>query len=202
MDHIQTEAIVADIDIERKKGGGIWPWILGLLLLGLLAWGLSRCSGDDADDSAAVPVTDTAVAPSAVAPAPLPPVDPAAPADSATVAAGTIPVAQIVANPAQFAGQPVSGTARVVEVVSDRGFWIEEEGQRMFTIIAEPQAAEGRVNIEAGQTLQLSGSVKQQGAGAAVPTNLEEETRRLAEQQPAFLVVHPRDVSVVSGGTR
>jgi hypothetical protein len=29
---------MADIDVERKSGTPVWPWILGLLVLALLAW--------------------------------------------------------------------------------------------------------------------------------------------------------------------
>jgi hypothetical protein len=49
---------MADIDVERK-GAPIWPWILGLLALALLAWLLfSMLDDDDELDTAAV-VTDT-----------------------------------------------------------------------------------------------------------------------------------------------
>lgn len=33
---------MAEIRIEKKKSGGILPWILGLLLLGLLIWGAAE----------------------------------------------------------------------------------------------------------------------------------------------------------------
>ncbi|HEX2189320.1 MAG TPA: hypothetical protein VHG51_10505 [Longimicrobiaceae bacterium] len=57
---------MADIDIERK-GGSIWPWILGLLALLLLGWLLWEWLDDDtqaATDPAAV-VTDPAMSPAA-----------------------------------------------------------------------------------------------------------------------------------------
>ncbi len=49
---------MADINVEQKKGRGILPWILGLLLLGLLLWGLSKMMGRD-DEEAAPMATDT-----------------------------------------------------------------------------------------------------------------------------------------------
>lgn len=56
---------MADIDIQRK-GPLIWPWILGLLVLGLLAW-LLFAGGDDevevVDPGAVGAVTEPAVAP-------------------------------------------------------------------------------------------------------------------------------------------
>lgn len=36
---------MADLRVEQKKGPGIWPWILGLVLLGLVLWFIF--GGDD-----------------------------------------------------------------------------------------------------------------------------------------------------------
>lgn len=49
---------MADIDVERKATP-VWPWILGLLALGLLGWLLYTMVGRD-DDPAAVVTADTA----------------------------------------------------------------------------------------------------------------------------------------------
>lgn len=37
---------MADIDIEQK-GPGVWPWIIGLLVLALLIWGVMEMFGGD-----------------------------------------------------------------------------------------------------------------------------------------------------------
>lgn len=52
---------MADINVERKRSGGpnFLPWLLGLLLLGLLIWGLSRVLGGGGDDADPVPATDS-----------------------------------------------------------------------------------------------------------------------------------------------
>lgn len=51
---------MARIDIERKKKS-IWPWIIGLLVLLLLIWGISEMSdgGDEARElpAATAPAT-------------------------------------------------------------------------------------------------------------------------------------------------
>lgn len=57
---------MADIDIQRK-GPAIWPWIIGLLVLGLLTWALLEMF--DTDEVVEEPVA-TAVDPAPVAPAP------------------------------------------------------------------------------------------------------------------------------------
>ena len=67
---------MADIDIERK-GPGIWPWIIGLVVLGLVAWLLFSLFGNDAT------IEEPVVA--AVDPAPMAPVPSMAGADSASV---------------------------------------------------------------------------------------------------------------------
>ena len=192
---------MADINVERKKGPGILPWILGLLLLAALIFGISRCSRDE-DPVPVAPVTDTmATDTTAMAPAPAP-MDTgaaamgAAGAAGAAAAGGMIPVAQLLGTPDASVGQSVSGSARVTEVVSDRGFWIEEGGQRMFVVMGEPQAAENRIDVNAGQTVRLSGTVQRGGAQAAVPTGIEAEAQKIAQGQPLFLVVQPQDVQI------
>lgn len=40
---------MADIRIEEKKGTPIWPWLLGLLLLALVGWGLYEAFDTDDD---------------------------------------------------------------------------------------------------------------------------------------------------------
>lgn len=70
---------MADIDIERKSGSKWWLWLLGLLLLALLAWALIEMLDDDEPEVAAVvdpapaapvaPVADPVVAAPAAMPA-------------------------------------------------------------------------------------------------------------------------------------
>lgn len=36
---------MADINVERKKPG-IWPWIIGLIVVALLVWALTRFFDD------------------------------------------------------------------------------------------------------------------------------------------------------------
>ncbi len=195
---------MADIDIEKKKSGmGILPWILGLILLALILWGLTRCGGDDAGERETVITTTGDRGDPAVAPMPMDTgmamadttAAGAAGVAGAAGAAGALPIAAILASPGQYGTQSVSGSARVTDVISDRGFWVEEGGQRMFVVIAEPQSAEQVVDINAGQTIRLSGSVRE-GSTAGQLTGVEQEAQRTAQGQPAFLLVNPSEVSV------
>lgn len=60
---------MADIDVERKKHGSIWPWILGLLLLALLVWALFALFGDDEPEVVQDPIAAPVATPAPAAPA-------------------------------------------------------------------------------------------------------------------------------------
>ncbi|MDQ3309220.1 MAG: hypothetical protein M3497_03765 [Gemmatimonadota bacterium] len=179
---------MAEINVERKGGGSILPWIVGLLALLLVGWLLY--SMFDRDDN-------VAVAPVATEPmATMPVIDPAAapPAPTADVDVGpVIPVAAIVTVPANYVNQTVSGTARVAQVVSDRGFWIDDGNQRVFTIIDEPKPE--IKNIRAGQMVRLDGA-QVMTAASQVPGQLEAETQQAIQAQPAFLYVRAANIFI------
>ncbi len=44
---------MADLNVERKSPG-VWPWVLGLLVLALVIWGLVEMFGGD-DEAAQTP---------------------------------------------------------------------------------------------------------------------------------------------------
>lgn len=56
---------MADINVTRK-GPSIWPWIIGLLVLALLIWGLAEMLGDDDDNVDAITTDEVIPAPVAV----------------------------------------------------------------------------------------------------------------------------------------
>jgi hypothetical protein len=45
----EKEALVAEIRVEKKEKRSMLPWILGLLLLALVLWGISEMMGGDDD---------------------------------------------------------------------------------------------------------------------------------------------------------
>ncbi len=174
---------MAEIPIERKKKSGL-GW-LPLALLALIAVAALLLRNRDRDPQVAT-----------------------APAATTTAAGGEVaggsemlPVATILGGPEQYANQPVSGNARVTEVVSDRGFWVEENGQRMFVLLGEKgagtNAAEHHTDIKAGQTLRLSGHVFT-SADQVPGGNVEAEARQAIQGQRAFLHVMPQDVQQVA----
>lgn len=172
---------MADLNVERKRGASwIW-WLLGLIVVALILWWLLG-SGDDEDEMPAVTAVEEPVA--ATVPAAAPP----------AVATGVIPVVVIVADPTPYAGQSVSGTANVAEVISDRGFWIEQEGQRVFVVIDEPVPE--TVDINAGQTVSLTGTVYTPETMDQVPGPLEPDAQEAVQGQPAFLYVRAQDIEI------
>lgn len=197
--------IERDTPVERRKSTAAW-WIIGVIAVALLVWGLAEWLGDDdvedigaatvpaematpgiADDA---PYDDAAPAAGIPIAAPMPP----PPDDTDTVA---IPVRLIVITPADYLGQAVSGTARVTEVPSDRGFWLEQDGERMFAVIADSPSMEDAVNVNAGQQVRLSGVVYDASMASQIAGGLDDDTTRAIAGQPAFLLVDARNVEVV-----
>ncbi len=183
---------MAEINVERKDRSP-WMWIIGVLAALLLIWGMVELFDGD-DDLAELPVATEPVATTPMATTPV--VDPAAvaPAPAPDTTAGEmIPVTVIVATPANYASLRVSGTARVAQVVSDRGFWIDDGNQRVFTIIDEPKPE--IKNIRAGQTVRLDGAQVMTNA-SQVPGELEPQAQQIIQGQPAFLYVRATNIFI------
>lgn len=58
--NLKKKFIMAQIRIEEKKQTGILPWVLGLLLLGLVAWAGFAFLDDEDNDSALLDAEETA----------------------------------------------------------------------------------------------------------------------------------------------
>lgn len=187
---------MAEIHVEKKKS--IWPWIIAALVALIVIWAVVEMT--DRDEVEPVAATPAIEAPVATAPAV---VDPLAPAvDTSGDAAGALavlPVATILSGPAGYIGQEVSGTARVTDVPTDRGFWIEQDGQRMFAVIEKGPNMEDAININTGQEIRFSdATVHDASSLAQLGGALDDEAKRLLSDQKAFLVVDPNDITVVS----
>lgn len=190
---------MAEIGVEKKSS--IWPWILGLLVLALAIWGMVELLDDDEPEIAEV------VAPAAV---PVEPgVVPANPPPPEPVAQGPATIADILGNPAGLYGQTWSSSpagVRVAEVVSDRGFWIEDQGQRLFVVLNEsPQpgvadvqgAADQRParNLNAGDQLMIrEGMIQDPTMLQNVAGPIDDQTRQALQGQRVFLTTNIANV--------
>lgn len=190
---------MADINVERKRKGGPLLWLLPLLVLAALLLLLLRgCDDDEPDTAPASPDTVGADTSNAMPPVAAPQ-QPATGPGAAGAAAGALAIGDILGDPARFGGQTVGGTATVPETPSDRGFWVEANGQRIFAILAEP--SEQVKDIDPGQTVRLSNARVLRGADAAqIPQDVDAEARSTAQGQPAFLLVPANGVEIVAGG--
>ena len=183
---------MAEINVERKDTS-IWPWILGLLLLALLAWGVYELLNDDAE----VPVAEAPVLPAPPVVDEVQPLPPAANPPTPIAQAPGIPVSQIIESPATWTGRRLTGEVQVTEVVSDRGFWITDQGERLFVVLNETP---GEVrDINAGQTIRLTEAVVYTDVNN-IPGNLEPQARRIAQNQPVVLAVDTRNVQMLQVG--
>lgn len=179
---------MAQIRVERKSSTGWVWWLLGLLVLALVLWAVFAAMDNDQVGL----VTEPGVVES------VPPVAATGPSFSDVQVTG-IPVGQIAESPVSWAGRNVSGEVRVTEVVSDRGFWIEADGQRMFVLLNEVPGEIKEIN--AGQTIRLTdATVHQTGDASQLPGNLDQQAQRIASGQPAVLAIDSRDVEILSPG--
>lgn len=185
---------MADIDLERKRGGGMgWlGWLLGLVVLALVVWWIWP-DGDDAEfaEVDAVETVEPVTAPAAPAATPQPAAD-----------IPGVSIGDILGSPDQYLGETFPrAEVTVVEVPTDRGFWIEDEGQRLFAIIID-QPQEQPMDINPGATLRIDeGMLRDRTYLPELPgAPLDAATENLAEQQDIFLVVEEEEITVLEGG--
>ena len=176
---------MAEIDMQKKSGGGLgWLWgLLALLAVILLVWWIWP---DDDDE-----VVDTPVAEAPLGTTP----EPVAQGPGASIG-------DILGNPAAHVDQPWQNeSVRVVEVPTDRGFWIEDQGQRLFAIVID-QPAEQPVDINPGQELRISEAMlRDRTFLPQIPGDpLDAETENMAEGQPIFLTVDEDNIQVLTQG--
>lgn len=178
----------------RKRS--ILPLVIGLLVLAALAWALMNYFNRERAGDAAVIGDGRDTAPAVTAQ----PREGAGAVQAGDPAATNdwFPVAAIFGGPATYVDRRVSGNARVVEVPSDRGFWIEQDGQRMFVMVDEPQSMEQALDINVGQTLALTGTVHDNTSIGRSGVGLADEARQVIGTQKAFVVVQPGDIRIVS----
>lgn len=151
---------------RRNHGLGWLPWAaLALLaLLALLAFLIIRNVADDGDNAG----LDTSNDPAASATTLSPGAQPGAAAGTAqpTLSAGGRDVFQAAAagGLAGLVGQQVRGTGATVEsVVADEAFWVGSPGRRVLVFLtpqARTKAGESPFQVQAGQRITLTGSVK------------------------------------------
>ncbi|AOL23224.1 hypothetical protein Ga0102493_112207 [Erythrobacter litoralis] len=179
---------MAEIPVEKKSGGKGWLWlILLLLIVAAIAWWLleEAAEGDLDDDEVAIERTEPVITDTDT--------------DTAQMAgAGAMTIAAITADPSAFYGREgFSGTVTVGGPLTDRGFWIENGGARMFAIVID-QPRERPVDINVGATLDITGgTVRNPGEIEDLTGDaLDQDTIDAMEGQQAVLVVSESDIDI------
>jgi hypothetical protein len=178
---------MAEIKVQRK-GVPWWAWLLlAILAIVLIWWAVEAFSGDDADEEMAPPATDAAVVDTA------PVAAPGSPDGAAGERITDIGALLDAEDPTALVGREVRlEDVRVLEMVGDATFWVGRgANDRMFVILDEqipspPPDVEGRVNVNAGQTVDIMGAVRASGdlPGGGV---LDQTGRTAAGEGPVYI---------------
>ena len=178
---------MAEIPIE-KKSSNAWLWILlALLVLALVLWWILA-----ADDDETAVVADT-VAVEQVDGADADRMSMQSPMD-----AGTMTLAAILANPADYYGKSgFTSDVTVAGPLTDRGFWIEKDGARMFAILIDAPT-EAPLDLNTGANISISGGTIRNPSTITdiegVP--LDADTKRVMSEQEAVLVVDESKIDI------
>ena len=161
---------MAEIPVE-KKSSMTWLWLLlAAILAALLIWWITA-DEDDADPVLA----ETAI--------------------EADAGADSMPMtlAAILANPQSYIGQEFAGEVSVAGPLTDRGFWVENDGARMFAlIIDEPREVE--IDINPGQELRISDGMIHEGGEVS---DVEGVPLAVLADQDVFLIVDEDNVEIL-----
>lgn len=165
---------MADLNIVRKQGPTLWPWLIGLVVLGLLIWGIAELVNTDRDNQTmeeadADGSVATAVAPGAAAP------PPAAQPDLTPA-----PLAALEPLGTQDVGQQVSATGQVLTSAADGGFWLRTENRAVIWV-RSPQ------RVKPGEQVQEMTGTLQQARGDSPATAPDADVVKAAGKGVAFV---------------
>jgi len=178
---------MAEIPVE-KKSSMAWLWILlGLLLLALIIW---WAVDDDDEYVEPVAVTEDAITPETTP-------------EMVATATG-VSIGDILGNPAAYVGRDdfqAEVTVPTGAPMTNRGFYVEDEGARIFAIIMDGPMEEPK-DINPGQTLRISeGMLRDRTFLPELRGDpLDADTERMAEEAPIFLVVEEDNIEILEAG--
>lgn len=170
---------MADMNLVRKQGPSLWPWLIGLVVLGLLIWAIAELVNTDRDnktmaeaDSAGGPVT-TAVSPGAAAPPAT--AQGASPAAEQSPEVTPAPLGALMPMGAQDIGQKVTGSGEALTDSDNGGFWLRTENSAVIWVRSTQKVEEGQ------QVQGMVGTVRAAKAGepgAALDADLETQASK------------------------
>lgn len=177
---------MAEIPVERKSNMA-WLWILlALVLVGLVIWWATSDGEEEL-------VADEVVGAETIGADPITPPEPVGLEEGVTIA-------DILGTPNDYIGtNDFQSEVAVSDVPTDRGFWIEDQGNRLFAIIIDNPQEEPK-DINSGQQLRISeGMVRDATFLADLPgAPLDQDTQRIVDEQDVFLVVDETNIEILS----
>lgn len=174
---------MAEIPVE-KKSSLTWLWLLlAALLIALLVWWLVGNGDDDVRPAAADTEVVGAIDSEGLA---------------APEGAAGFTLAAIMEQPQSYIGQEFTGEVGVSGRLTDRGFWIENDGARMFALIID-EPLEVPLDINAGQRLQITGGTIREGGDVSEVEGapIDDDTRAVLADQAAFMIVDEERIQIL-----
>lgn len=188
---------MAEIPVERKSSK--LPWLLLALgiFIAILIW-LFASANDENIRVASGDVAATDV------------VEQIDPIGENALTEGELPVA--VTPSAQYSladvlGDPIAYVGRddfddeveTPSVPTDRGFWVENDGARLFAILIDGPR-EAPIDINPGQDLRISkGMLRDADFVGDIPGKpLDADTRAILAEQDVFLLVHEDNIEILN----
>lgn len=104
----------------------------------------------------------------------------------------------IYAAPVDYVGATVEGKAEVTKVISDRGFWVEKDGNKFFAVVREDAPKHEMIDINKGQTVKFEGLLLEANQWQNLTGSLEKETRQTIRQRDYFIAVYHDDMTVMN----
>jgi hypothetical protein len=191
---------MAEIPVERKKSNA-WIWILLAVILAalLLWWAVSSSDNDDAALVQTEPDSASSMAPYGSMADNVGDNAGMSPPASGATDAEALTIADIFATPDKYIGRDdFAGEVDTPKVPTDRGFWVEQKGRRMFALIVD-EPSDAYKDINSGQRLRISnGMIRDASSIGSLPGKpLDADTRKILEDQPAFLVVDEKNIEIL-----
>lgn len=193
---------MADIDLERTRGRSAWGWLVGAFVVALLAWGAVELMDAGEPELAEVRVTDEPEqerAGGAHMRAGEDEMEARARGMGMEGGEGRSTITEALIHPQGWVSRSLpQATVPVVEVPTDRGFWVSTRAGRLFVILID-QPREEPKDVNAGATVRLTGGTFRDADHLSQLEGgpLDEETRQTARDQAIFLVVDERNVEIV-----
>jgi len=194
---------MADINLERKQGGGLgWLWaVIGLLIIGLLAWWLWPEDEMQFDDPTTMDRMDTRPG------APMQPMGDTQPMGQmrpGMMQPGQMGrgLAPIMASPTSWIDMPFpGGEGEVRDPVTGRSFILAEDGAELVVVLVG-QPAQNPRQFRAGQRVVITGgTLRGPGyVGQVQGQPLDAALQQRLRDRPIYLVVDEANVTVVDRG--